>query len=214
MQDRIISNAIYDNETKNKILDSATELFALKGFTAVTIRDIATAVGIKTGSIYYYYDSKEAIIGDVLSRFEQGYRDYFRWLAENNKEADSLEALMNNFFNKEFLEMHNPMANLGMAIAIKEQHNNEAARKCVFELLYDFSIRSIQADIDRLIEKEVLPPSDSKTIATILMFMVMACNDFRVHEYAGMKTPLDTVIINNDFKKMITLMLSATKNIL
>ena len=209
MQDRVISNETYDNDTKNKILNSATELFALKGFAAVTMRDIAAKVGIKTGSIYYFYESKEAIIEDALSRFEKGYRDYFNWLTENNAKADSLEALMDNFFNKEFLEVRNPLANLGMSLAIKEQHNNEAARKCVFELLYDFSIKCIQADIDRLIKKGAIPPSNSKIIATMFMFFVITCNDFMVHEYNGMKTPLDAAAIYDELKKMMSSMLSA-----
>ena len=214
MQDRIISNDTYDNETKNRILNSATELFALKGFAAVTMRDIASTVGIKTCSIYYFYESKEAIIEDVLSRFEKGYRDYFIWLTENNKKADSLEALMDNFFNKEFLEVRNPMANFGMSLAIKEQHNNEAARKCVFELLYDFSIKCIQKDIDRLIEKGAIPSTNSKIIATMFMFFVITCNDFMVHEYNGMKTPLDAAGIYSELRKMMTSMLSVPNSAL
>ena len=208
MQDRIISNAIYDNETKNNILDSATELFALKGFAAVTMRDIAEAVGIKAGSIYYFFDSKEALIEAVLSRFEKGYRDYFNWLTENNKKADSLEALMDNLFNKEFLESRNPMANLGMALAIKEQHNNEYARRCVFDLIYEFSIECIKADIDRLVEKRIIVPSNTKILATTLMFFVISCNDFRVHEYFGTKTPMNDVMVYNDLRNMLTSILS------
>ena len=45
-------------DTKQKIFDAARELFALHGFDAVSMRDIANKVGIRTSSIYYHYDKK------------------------------------------------------------------------------------------------------------------------------------------------------------
>ena len=207
MPERELPGAVYGSETQNKILDAATELFALKGFSAVSMRDISRAVGIKTASIYYYYEGKESILADVLSRFEKGYRHYFDWLTDINKNADSLESVMENMFNREFLEMRDPMGCLGMAVAVKEQHNNESARKCVFELFYDFSVTRMREDFDRLAEKGVIAPSDTKTLATLFMFGVIAYNDLRVHEYAGVKQPLDSAEIYGGMKKLIMLSL-------
>ncbi|MCL1859282.1 MAG: TetR/AcrR family transcriptional regulator [Oscillospiraceae bacterium] len=204
MADREIPGSGYDNETKNKILDVATELFALKGFGSVSMRDIAKEVGIKMSSIYYYYEGKEALLEDVLARFEKGYRHYFDWLTAMNKKADSLETLMDNMFNKEFIEMRDPMGCLGMSLAIKEQHNNKSARRCVFKLFYEFSVKRMQADFDRLIKKGIIPPSDTKTIARLFMFCVIASNDIRLHEYAGTESPMDTAEIYKGLKNMIT----------
>lgn len=192
-----------DNDTKNKILDTATELFALKGFRAVSMRDIAKAVGIKTASIYYYYESKDALMDDILSRFERGYKHYFDWLTGMNKKAESLDELMDNMFNKEFLEMLNPIGCFGMSLLLKEQHNNESARKHVFELFYGQSIKLIQQDYDRLIEKGLIPPSDTKTIATLFMFCVMAGNDIHIHEHSGSSPPIDCAEMYGGLKKLI-----------
>lgn len=43
-----------DNETRNQILQVAEELFAARGYSAVKLRDIANAVGMKHASLYYY----------------------------------------------------------------------------------------------------------------------------------------------------------------
>ena len=118
--------------------------------------------------------------------------------------ADSLEELMNNMFNREFLEMRNPNACFSMSLAIKEQHNNTQARKCVSELFYGYSINSMQADFDRLINKGLIPPSDTKTIAAILMFGVIAINDIRLHEYISSEPIVDYMKIYNDLKELIT----------
>jgi AcrR family transcriptional regulator len=47
----------------------AGELFAEKGFRATTVREIADAAGILSGSLYHHFDSKESIGDAILSAF-------------------------------------------------------------------------------------------------------------------------------------------------
>jgi AcrR family transcriptional regulator len=47
----------------------AAELFAQKGFRATTVREIADAAGILSGSLYHHFDSKESIGDEILSGF-------------------------------------------------------------------------------------------------------------------------------------------------
>jgi AcrR family transcriptional regulator len=47
----------------------AGELFAKKGFRATTVREIADAAGILSGSLYHHFDSKESIGDEILSGF-------------------------------------------------------------------------------------------------------------------------------------------------
>ena len=207
MSKRKILGLDYDNETKNKILETAIKFFAQNGFTAVSMRDIANAVGIKVASIYNYYESKEALLNDAFSFFTRGYKHYFEWLTEMNNKAESLEEVMDNMFNDEFVNMLDPIGFLGISLAMKEQHGNESARECVFDLFYEHSIECMKADFDRLIEKGVIPPSDSKTIAMIFMFCVMVSNDIRLHEHMGTRPPLACKEIYANLKKHLTLAL-------
>jgi AcrR family transcriptional regulator len=48
--------------TEQRILDAATRLFYERGYHATTMRDIASAVGIKAGSLYNHYAGKEEIL--------------------------------------------------------------------------------------------------------------------------------------------------------
>ena len=50
------------------LLRVAEELFAERGYAATTVRDIAEAAGILSGSLYHHIDSKESIIDAILSR--------------------------------------------------------------------------------------------------------------------------------------------------
>jgi len=201
MQGREIPGSGYDSETKNKILEEATKLIALKGLGAVSMRDIAKAAGIQTSTIYYHYQSKESLMEGVMAYFENGYRHYFDWQSEVNQNAASLEEVMDTFFNSEFVEMQNPMACFGMSIAVKEQHGSVSACQRVFELFFDLSTARIQADLDRLIERGVIPPSDTKTLAMLFMFFVIGSNDLRVHEYVGAKPPVDCAELYSSLKR-------------
>jgi TetR/AcrR family transcriptional regulator, cholesterol catabolism regulator len=55
-------------KSRDLILESAARLFRRQGFSATTLREIAATARIKAGSIYYYFDSKEAILDEVLDR--------------------------------------------------------------------------------------------------------------------------------------------------
>ncbi|MDR0496792.1 MAG: TetR/AcrR family transcriptional regulator [Treponema sp.] len=193
-----------DNDTRNRILDEAIKLAALKGFNNVSLREIAKAVRINMSAIYYYYSSKDTLLDGILSRFESGYRDYFEWLTEVNREAETLDELMDNLFNKEFLEMSDPMGCLGMSLLIKEQHNNEAVRNNVFRLFFEYSVQLMQADFDRLAEKGLISLANTQTIATLIMFCVITNNDLRIHEYTGVKPPINSKEMLLSLKNFIT----------
>jgi AcrR family transcriptional regulator len=53
----------------DQILAAAAELFARKGVAATTVREIADQVGILSGSLYHHFDSKEAMVDEILSPY-------------------------------------------------------------------------------------------------------------------------------------------------
>ena len=53
--------------TREKILDKALELFAARGYDAVSVGEIAVAVGIKAPSLYNYFPGKQAIFDAIVS---------------------------------------------------------------------------------------------------------------------------------------------------
>ena len=55
---------------RSELLAIAAGLFASKGFTGTTVRDIADAAGILSGSLYHHFDSKESMVDEILSTFQ------------------------------------------------------------------------------------------------------------------------------------------------
>ncbi|MDY5943096.1 MAG: TetR/AcrR family transcriptional regulator [Oscillospiraceae bacterium] len=53
-------------DTKQRILDKALELFSTQGYDSVSVGEIAKAVGIKAPSLYNHFPSKQAIFDAIL----------------------------------------------------------------------------------------------------------------------------------------------------
>lgn len=56
------------------ILKVSAELFAAKGVAATTVRGIASQVGVRSGALYHYFPSKDAIVREVLHTYLQGLK--------------------------------------------------------------------------------------------------------------------------------------------
>ncbi len=56
-------------ERRKLILDRSAEIFARKGISATTIREIGDAVGVYSGALYHYFPSKEAIVTELIREY-------------------------------------------------------------------------------------------------------------------------------------------------
>lgn len=82
-------------DRRELILSSAAEMFARQGIGATTVREIADAVGVLSGSLYHHFASKDAIVDEVLSGYLDAIRErYAEMLDSDMNPADRLRALV------------------------------------------------------------------------------------------------------------------------
>ena len=55
-------------QTRERVLEIAARQFRERGYAGVSLRSIAGEAGIKAGSLYYHFDSKEDLVAAVLDR--------------------------------------------------------------------------------------------------------------------------------------------------
>jgi len=60
------ANIIEDR--REQIMDAALRVFAQKGFTRATNREIAREAGVTSGLIYHYFDSKDALLKTIIEQ--------------------------------------------------------------------------------------------------------------------------------------------------
>jgi len=73
----------------------AGEMFATRGFAGTTVREIADAAGILSGSLYHHFDSKESIVDELLSSFlDETMAAYQAAIAAATTHTEALRALV------------------------------------------------------------------------------------------------------------------------
>jgi len=83
---------------KDQIIHISAILFKEKGFSAVTMRDIAKAMGIKAASLYNHISSKQEILSNVIITLAEAFTKGMNHIRDS--EASSIEKL------KGIVELH------------------------------------------------------------------------------------------------------------
>jgi AcrR family transcriptional regulator len=84
---------------REQLLDLAGGLFAERGFKNTTVRDIADAAGILSGSLYHHFDSKESIVDELLSTFQRDlFATYDEILASEQDTPGKIDAIVRASF--------------------------------------------------------------------------------------------------------------------
>lgn len=80
---------------RDELLAIAAELFAERGLRATTVRDIADAAGILSGSLYHHFDSKESMVDEILRGFlDELFGRYREIAAAGLTSRGTLEAMV------------------------------------------------------------------------------------------------------------------------
>lgn len=67
LQSLIAENLVSDpNGARGRLLTEAARLFREKGYERTTVRDLAAAVGIQSGSLFHHFRTKEEILKAVM----------------------------------------------------------------------------------------------------------------------------------------------------
>jgi AcrR family transcriptional regulator len=78
---------------RDELLKIAARLFAERGFRNTTVRDIADAAGILSGSLYHHFDSKESMVDEILQTFqEELFAGYDEILNSHRPVREKIEA--------------------------------------------------------------------------------------------------------------------------
>jgi len=72
---------------KEEIIRAASILFKEKGYSAVTMRDLATAMGIKAASLYNHIQSKQEILSAIIINLAEEFTTGMNQIFNSNQSA-------------------------------------------------------------------------------------------------------------------------------
>ncbi|MFF5854105.1 TetR/AcrR family transcriptional regulator [Streptomyces sp. NPDC012751] len=115
-------------DRRGELLGTAAEVFAEYGYDATTVRAIADHAGMLAGSLYYHFDSKEAMLEEILRTFlDELWEGYDTVLASGLGPRPTLEALVTESFRE--IDRHRA------AVAIYQKENRRLVAQDRFAFL-------------------------------------------------------------------------------
>ncbi len=159
--------------TKERILETALRLFSEKGYGAVSVRDIAGAVGIRESSLYYHFKNKQDIFDTIVSfcfgRAEAYFRDRGLPFAQGDDVSmyrgagqSRLEELLLSTFGYFFDDPWNVRFRKLLTV---NQYENEKAKQIYRSLYRDYPLQFQRRLFAGLMEQGEFRRTDPETAA-------------------------------------------------
>lgn len=80
--------------TRERLLESAIDLFAREGYERVTVSNVVDAASLTKGAFYHYFESKEDLLAEIHSSYVTFALEQFEQIAAQNAEPSETLAAM------------------------------------------------------------------------------------------------------------------------
>jgi len=166
--------------TKEQILEVALDLFAVRGYEATSISQIADAVGIRKASLYSHYESKQAILDSLMEMLTEQFDEHsiFAKADWENPEftaaykgltPDAAAAMIKGQIR--FI-IHDPQISKARKIMTIEQFQNETLKQMQSKHSYEDILKYNTGLVKFLIREGTLKPEDPEIMAAQLAWPI------------------------------------------
>ncbi len=162
-------SAALPSDTKEQILAVGEELFAQKGFAGVRTHEIAERAGVNKALIYYYFDSKEKLLREVLQKI------LFELISLSNEilatprtAPEVLEKFYEGFFH--YCARHKNFSRLTTMDLGSQGDSLRSLFENFFRPLFERGVRFI----DRAVERGELRPVNARQLLITIYGMTIA----------------------------------------
>ena len=117
------------NDTKERILDAALEMFSQNGYAGTNIRELSASLGLVKSGVYKHYESKEAIWDALLDRMIAYYEEHFGSAEHHPPVPESLEELTQMTMQMVNFTVHDEKIIMTRKVLTLEQYRDVRARE-------------------------------------------------------------------------------------
>ncbi len=117
------------NDTKERILAAALEMFSQNGYAGTNIRELSASLGLVKSGVYKHYESKEAIWNALLDEMIAYYGEHFGSAEHLPPAPDSLDELVEMTMRMVKLTVHDERIVMTRKVLTLEQFRDVRARE-------------------------------------------------------------------------------------
>jgi AcrR family transcriptional regulator len=160
--------------TREKLFETAVDLFSSRGFKGVSIRDLTRAIGIKESSFYNHYKSKDELIEAIFDYYKTAF-------SQTMPPEERLETLLATTPPDEFLRqgdarflqrMTAPLIRKIWRIVFTEQYRDERAREIILQDMIRSPLAFTEKVFTKMIALGQIKPYDPKLLAVEYQYPV------------------------------------------
>lgn len=155
--------------TKQEILNVSLDLFSIYGFEATSMSKIANTIGIRKASLYSHFESKQAILNEIIDEILEYYdkKSIFvntDWNTEDIPE--SVDEIVKKIQEQIQFILHDPYISKARKMLVIEQFNNPKLSKLQTKQNYIDVLNYFTEFIQLLIQKDILIEEDATIMAS------------------------------------------------
>ena len=157
--------SVAEQNTEQKILDAAKEVFQKKGMTGARMQEIADKAGINKALLHYYYRTKEKLFEKAFeAAFSLFYPKIKKMLISDKSVLEKIEFFVYSYMN--MLRTHPYIP----GFIINELNRNPDILLKIFEKNIEIRsnniVENFQMQIDEEVAAGILRPIDAKNLIT------------------------------------------------
>ena len=144
------------SDAKVRLLEAAMDLVWARSYGAVTVDDICEAAGVKKGSFYYFFKSKDELVAAALeAKWDEVRPAYDRIFSASRPALDRLREAFEYGFEKqkELRERHGrvlgcPFSSVGTELIAADKTLRDAVQRMIRgkQKYFESAIRDLQAE--------------------------------------------------------------------
>ena len=161
------------NNTREEILEAALDLFAVNGYEATSISQLADAVGIRKASLYSHFSNKQDILDTVVETVLKGYADHSIFVRANwddpeftkEKTGMNAEDVAKLIQRQMRYILHDPHISKGRKLLMIEQFRNAELAELQTKQNYEDVLNYFMGMMRFLIREGTLKDTDPEIMA-------------------------------------------------
>lgn len=116
-------------DTRKRILQEATKLFARQGFHGTSVSEIGKAAGVQSGALYYHIKSKDELLWQILiSYIEDMHASTLQTVAAHAEPEERVRAMIHNHITQIIRYRRHVTIELRDRAALSKPHQEQLQR--------------------------------------------------------------------------------------
>ena len=161
------------SNTREQILEAALDLFAVNGYEATSISQLADTVGIRKASLYSHFANKQDILDTVVETVLKGYADHSIFVRADwddpeftkDKTGMTAEDVAQLIQGQMRYILHDPHISKGRKLLMIEQFRNEELAELQTKQNYQDVLNYFMGMMRFLIREGTLKDADTEIMA-------------------------------------------------